>query len=239
MKDPEEIVDNVIRHADIVLIVLDARRVAESTNRLVETKVKRFGKRFLYVINKCDLVEKNKQIRIPNSVRISAKNRLGTLSLLRRIRTLSGKKDVVVGVVGFPNTGKSTLINILKGKKSAPTSPVAGYTKGLQKIRISHDIMMIDTPGVLPYSRKRPSDVVIGAIDTDKILDPEAAVAELIESLDGRIEEYFGVEKKEDKFETLDEIALKKNIIKKKGEPDSKRMAKEIIRLVQTGKIPI
>ncbi|MBD3313900.1 GTPase RsgA, partial [Candidatus Woesearchaeota archaeon] len=227
MKDPEALVDRVIRNSDIILIVVDARRIEESTNRLIEIKVRKAGKKFLYVINKCDLVPKSEQKRIPDSVRISARNRLGTLRLLRRVKSMADKQDVVVGVVGFPNTGKSTLINTLKGKKSAGTSPVAGYTRGLQKLRITKNILMIDTPGVLPYSKKKPSYALIGAVDPDKLDDPEMAAADLIEGLDGRIEKHFGVRKLSDRMKTLEAIAKKKGVLKRGGEPDTKRMAKE------------
>ena len=142
MKNPETIVNKVIKSSDIVLIIVDARRLKESINKLIESTVRKLGKKFLYVVNKCDLVDRNDIIRLPNSVRISAQKRMGTLNLLRRLKNMAGSRQVVVGVVGFPNTGKSTVINTLKGRKSAPTSPIAGFTKGMQKIRISKNIMI-------------------------------------------------------------------------------------------------
>ncbi|HLC98744.1 MAG TPA: GTPase [Candidatus Nanoarchaeia archaeon] len=239
MKNPETIVNKVIKSSDIVLIIVDARRLKESINKLIESTVRKLGKKFLYVVNKCDLVDRNDIIRLPNSVRISAQKRMGTLNLLRRLKNMAGSRQVVVGVVGFPNTGKSTVINTLKGRKSAPTSPIAGFTKGMQKIRISKNIMMIDTPGVLPFSKKKLSYAMIGAVDPSKLKDPETVAAELIEAMDGEIEKFFGVKRGEDKIEVLEEIAKKKNILMKGGEPDTKRMAVEIIRMCQIGKIRI
>ncbi|MCX6706885.1 MAG: 50S ribosome-binding GTPase [Candidatus Woesearchaeota archaeon] len=221
-------------------MVLDARDVNSSINKEIFGKMKKFQKRHILVINKCDLISKEelKKIRLPNSMKISAKNHFRTTALIKRINQVAKGREVTVGVVGLPNTGKSTLINALKGRKSAPTSPVSGYTRGVQKLRISKKIMMLDTPGVFPYKKKGGVEMtVIGAIDAEKFGDPEAAAVDLIEALDGKVEKFFGVEKGEDTFETIEAIAKKKNIIMKGGLPDSKRMAKDIIRMWQTGKI--
>lgn len=240
MADYDEIVDYVLRTADIILVVLDARNAELSINKEIFGKIKRFQKRYILVINKCDLITKEElnKIRLPNSIKISAKEHFRTTMLIRKINQLAKGKEATVGVVGLPNTGKSTLINVLKGRKSAPTSPVSGYTRGIQKLRISKKIMMLDTPGVFAYKKKKGVEMtVIGAIDAEKFEDPETAAVDLIEALDGKIEKFFGVENKEDKFEVIEDIARKKNVIKKGGIPDTKRMAKDIIRMWQTGRI--
>lgn len=239
-KSYQELVDAVLNKADIILIVLDARKVRESINQDIEKNILRSRKRTIYVINKCDLVPKEEitELKVKNYVRISALNHLGTTKLLKKINELAKGKEVTVGVVGFPNTGKSTLINALKGRKSAPTSPHSGYTKGLQKIRISNSIMMIDTPGVLPERRVKGSVLVaIGAVDSEKLKDPEYGAAQLMNTLHGKIERHYGVEPKDDPYETIEEIALKKKIIRKGGIADTERMAREIVRKWQRGQI--
>lgn len=227
-----------MRNSDIVLVVLDARMVDKSMNKFIDNKIKKYGKRYLYVINKVDLISKREQdrIKLRNSIEISARNHVSTVRLLKKIRELAKGRPVTVGVVGFPNTGKSTLINALKGRRSAGTSSISGYTKALQMIRVTKDIMMMDTPGVLHYT-KNTDLLSIGVLNAESLKDPEMSAAKLIESLNGKIEAYFGVERKEDSFEILEDIALKKNMLKKGGLPDIKRMAIEIIRLCQKGKI--
>ncbi|PIN86476.1 hypothetical protein COV19_04240 [Candidatus Woesearchaeota archaeon CG10_big_fil_rev_8_21_14_0_10_44_13] len=240
MKDYTELVEKVINKADIILMVLDARKARESINTEAEARIKRKNKKLIYVINKCDLVPKNEieRLNLPNSVRISALRHLGTTILLRKINEIARGKDVVVGVVGFPNTGKSTLINALKGRKSAPTSPISGFTKGLQKLRVSERIMMIDTPGVLPEKRVKGAILVaIGAVDADKLKDPEYGAVQLMKTLKGKIERHYGVEPKDDPYGTLEDIALEKKIIKKGGVADTERMAREIVRKWQRGEI--
>lgn len=58
-------------------------------------------------------------------------------------------KEVRALVVGIPNVGKSTLINRLVGRKVVDVGNKPGITKGLTWLRTSHNIMLLDTPGIL------------------------------------------------------------------------------------------
>ena len=70
-------VNEVLREADIIIEVLDARFIDETRNREIEYKVRSSGKRILYVMNKCDLVNieelKEKSKELQPSVFISSK----------------------------------------------------------------------------------------------------------------------------------------------------------------------
>lgn len=234
-----KLVDKVIDESDILLLVVDARRIDDSINKELESKIVKKGKTFIYVVNKVDLLTKKEQdnISLFNSVQISAIKHMGTMRLLRKIMELARGESVVVGVIGFPNSGKSTIINALKGRHSASTSPMSGHTKSLQKVRITEKLTLIDTPGVFSYKEKGVEHVIIGAIDAEKLRDPEGTAIEMIEKLNGKIEKFYDVPKKEDAFETLEKIAMNKKILKKGGEPDTVRMAKLIIQQWQKGKI--
>lgn len=243
MANFNRIVNDVMREADIVLMILDARNVEGSRNPEIEKKVKAFGKKLIYVVNKCDLLEDDelKKIKLPNSVKMSAKNRMGTIKLMKKMMEVGKGKSVTIGVVGYPNTGKSTVINSLKGKHSAPSSSVSGFTKSLQKIRVSKNIMLIDTPGVFSYSaveeKKNLGLISIGTINPEKLKDPEETAADLIMEFKGKIEKFYGVEIHEDPYDTLEKIAIKKKILKKGGIPDTKRLAMQLLKQYQSGKI--
>jgi len=246
MKNFWSIVNNVIDDADILLLLLDARLVDETRNEEVESKVKRQKKPLIYVITKCDLadkesVEKYKKELYP-SVFVSAKEHFGTTMLrntiLMEAKRAGIKTELRVGVLGYPNVGKSSLINAMKGRKAASTSVLSGHTKHIQKIRADNRIILIDTPGVIPYQEKDPvKHTFIGTIDFNKAREPDIMSMELMMKFPGRIEKYYGVEINEDKEETLYAIAKKKCMLKKGGLPDLERTARMILKDWQKGVI--
>lgn len=93
---------------------------------------------------------------------------------------------VHVGVIGVPNAGKSSVINFMTRRSAAKTGAKAGFTRGMQKIRLSDGILILDTPGVIPesrYSSERKGfaeDVKIGARSYSDVKDPERAVLFLV-----------------------------------------------------------
>ena len=59
-------------------------------------------------------------------------------------------RPVRTAVVGYPNVGKSALINRLVGKKACASAPRPGVTRDLRWVRVSEEIDLLDSPGVLP-----------------------------------------------------------------------------------------
>ena len=160
-KDYFHMVIDVIKRSNLVLIILDARFPDESRNLSIEKRILNLNKKFIYVLNKVDLVDKKileeKTMNLEPKVFMSSKFNLGTKILRDKIYETVKKKPIYVSVVGYPNTGKSSLINCLKQKRSARVSPKAGLTRGIQKIRVSQGVYLIDTPGVIPLSVKGDS----------------------------------------------------------------------------------
>ena len=241
-----DLVNKVISDSDILLMVLDSRMIDGTRNMEIEDKVVRFGKPLIYVMNKCDLVDKHyiEKIRknTPNSIFISAKEHLGTKMLRERIMIAASKlklKEVRVGVLGYPNVGKSSLINALNGKRSTPTSSVSGYTKAVQKVNVGGGIMLIDTPGVIPYMENavNAKHSFIGTIDHIKEKDPDVVAMQLMNEFPGLLEKFYDVEINEDKDDTLEAIARKFNMVEKGNSPDIFRAARKILYDWQTGKI--
>jgi ribosome biogenesis GTPase A len=237
-----KIVNEVIKESDIILEVLDARFPEESRNKEIEEKIRREEKKILYVINKCDLVSKKTmemwKKKLKPSIFVSSKKMLGTTMLRHKIIEIVKKEKITVGIVGYPNTGKSSIINALKGKRSAPVSSVSGHTKGLQKIKIDNRIKIIDTPGVISF--REEDDVkhaLIGTKNFSRIKDPELVAMRIIELKKDLIEVFYNLPLSEDIENALEEIALKLNLLKKGNVPDTKRAAERIIKDWQTGKI--
>jgi ribosome biogenesis GTPase A len=242
MKSFWSVANQIIKESDVILEVLDARFIDETRNYEIEKKVRQLNKKIIYVINKSDLVPKEeltgvKKELVP-SVFISATKHMGTLILRKMILKVGDKPQIRVGVLGYPNTGKSSLINALKGRKSAPTSPLSGFTKGKQWIRIDKRIMMIDSPGVVPFGEKEElKHVLIATTDYSSAKEPDLLAMDLIKIYKGRIERHYGVNLGKDPGQTLEKIALKNRKLKKGGVADVETMARIIIKDWQAGKI--
>ncbi|MHA1791131.1 MAG: YlqF/YawG family GTPase [Promethearchaeota archaeon] len=187
-----------IKKADIIIEVLDARNPQETRSRKIEKRVLGVDKKQLvFTLNKQDLVPKFvvKQwqsilSRIAPTLSISARypstlNRfMSSLNVILKSHPYWKGVDLKlrVLVVGYPNCGKSTLIQALtKNKKKVRSSSQAGFTRGLQLIKLSDKVYLIDTPGVIPPEK---DDEIYQALNTcsiapQKILDKETVVDEI------------------------------------------------------------
>ncbi len=239
-----QVAKNVVKLSDIILVVVDARQPEITLNPLVEELAR--GKKLLYVINKIDLVPeddwKRMRRKIKPSIAVSAKLHLGTMMLLRKINEIAHGEECTVGVLGYPNTGKSSLINALKSRGSTSVSPQAGHTKALQKVRVSKTVMLIDAPGIIPRTDVNDVDQklkhqFLGTHDVHRIKEPDLAAVRLMQEYPGLVEEYYGVPIIEDFDETLALIAKKKGIVGPGGKGDVPRLARALIRDFQTGKM--
>lgn len=252
------IVKDVIRISDIVLEIIDARFIDETRHPELEELVKESGKKLVYVINKVDLVDIDKLKQDPRlkdlqpHVLFSTTGKFGKKALRERIMIEAKRvprddpthKKVHVGIMGYPNTGKSSLLNYFVGRGVAGISRVAGFTKGMQKVRLTKDILILDTPGIIPKAEEdaRAKDghvekhSKIGVETYDRVKDPDMVVALILKENPDLLKKFYGTET-DDAEEMLDILGRKWNLIKKGGEVDTDRTARRILKEWQTGKI--
>ncbi len=238
---------SVVREADVVIEVLDARAPDKFRYRNIERRLKRMGKVVILVINKADLLPKEvldawkrKFQREFPTVFLSATKRLGTRFLRKTILKYAPKVPVKVAIVGYPNVGKSSVINVLKGRHSAGTSPVPGFTKAVQLIRVSPKILMVDTPGVFPASGTNEELVFKGAIRPEHLTDPYSPAKFIFEQVlmwnPNAFLELYGINATT--FEDfIESFAKKRGLLRKGGELDIDEACRVLIREWQKGKI--
>lgn len=130
-------------------------------------------------------LHKNKDI---SEALISSAKSVGSEKLLELIKNYSKSEGsvtaVTVGVVGYPNVGKSSLINSLKKSKAAPTSNIPGYTKVVSEIEIDSKVRILDCPGVVDCKESEIQMVLKNIIKPEKVDDWLGAVNEIIKRVD-------------------------------------------------------
>lgn len=244
------VVKDMIRKADVILEILDARMPELTRNRKLEKYAAISGKRLILVINKTDIVSLNtinsieKRYSGQDYVFVSSKNAIGLGQLISSIKSKIKKETVKVAFIGYPNTGKSSLINKLSRGGKAKTSSESGYTKGMQLISGRSGLMLIDTPGVIPYeSRKEIMLGLTSAISPFKLNDPEAVAYELFRIFKrnnpGALEKEYGLNADLDPEELLLEFGRKRNMLAKKGLVDERRAAIQILTDWHKGRIRV
>jgi ribosome biogenesis GTPase A len=242
-----DVVNKVIREADILLLVMDSRLSLETRNEEVENKIIKTGKPYLFVLTKCDLIDQELSEKLKKEIKpslfVSSTEYHGLKMLREKIIVLGKKhfpenKSYTVGILGYPNVGKSSLINAMCGRSSAGVSSVSGFTKGVQKIRSDNTILFLDTPGVVPYSEKNDEKhAMIGTTDYNKVKEPDLSVLNLMNAFPGKIESFYEIPIEMDGEEKIELIAKKRNILKKGGMPDIERMSRKILKDWQEGTI--
>ena len=189
-----EIFKIVIQETDIVIQVLDARNPIGTHNLMIEKFVKnaRPEIEIFLVINKSDIIPKNilrewKRYYKKKGYQVftvSARFSKGILELEGHFRRTVLRANTNILMVGYPNTGKSSLIEALtKGKKKAGTSSSAGFTRVIQKIKLTEKIYLIDTPGVIPIDESDETEMAIKSCMVVEKLEDPLGVVEAIYSL--------------------------------------------------------
>jgi ribosome biogenesis GTPase A len=242
-------VRKIIEKATIILIVLDSRNPLGTYNIELERMAKKFHTFFMLVLNKSDLIPKNiinKWMNFFKSrgysiISINAHKAKDIEILKKKIKHISGKRQIILAIVGYPNVGKSTIINNLKGRKIAGTSPIPGFTKGEKIVKIEDNFLIIDTPGLISSKKYSSTELVFqGGLSPDKIKNSIPAAVTLLKrisnSMPTLLKEYYGINEMEP-YDFLKMFAAKRGFILKGGELNVDESARTILRDWQSGKI--
>lgn len=164
------------------------------------------------------------------------------IQLLRQFSSLhSDRKQVSVGFIGYPNTGKSSIINTLRNKKVCTVAPIPGETKIWQYITLMKRIYLIDCPGVVPPSNSdTPQDILLrGVVRVENVEHPEQYIpAVLAKTKPQHIERTYSLKGYKNHIEFLELLARKGGRLLHGGEPDVDGVAKMVLNDFLRGKIP-
>ena len=146
-------------------------------------------------------------------------------------------------VTGIPNTGKSTLVNLISGQKRAKTGDKAGVTRDVRWLKCG-EFDLLDTPGTMPpsfdnqYLAKHLA--FIGSINDD-ILDMDDIALELLGELAEKYPQYlterYGITDFSEKLGMYEALCKRRGFILRGGEFDYERGAKALIDDFRKGRL--
>lgn len=274
MAKTKRMIQEQLKLVDVVIELVDARLPISSRNPLLEQLVGDKKPRVI-ILNKEDLADPQRTAYWVNffnqqsGCRAFAFNAAtGKKQLIGRLKEALldltaekrermaqkgiRKQTVRCMIVGIPNVGKSTFINLIAGKKAAQTGDKPGVTRGTQWIRLDEDLELLDTPGIL-WPKFEDEEVgfrlaVTGAV-SDEVFDHDEAALKLIAFLQQRypklLQERFKLEQEileEEPLTILEQIGRNRGCLLKGGRIDYSKVSKGILidfRQAKIGRITL
>jgi len=251
----------VIDCSDVIIHVMDARDVPGTHCTMIDHHISKNAKHkhLIYVINKIDLVPnwvakrwvgdyaaKRPTIAFHSSL-THAFGKAALINLLRQFgQLMKDRKQISVGVVGYPNVGKSSVINTLIGKKSCNVAPIPGETKIWQYIKVFKNIFLIDCPGVVVDTAgdTEAQSVLKGVVRAERLENPEEFIDDVLKQVQREhiAAQYDipvdGEETWTDTNDFLEKVAKRYGYLLKGGEPNIRTAAVSVIHDFQRGRLP-
>ena len=245
----------VIDSSDVLINVLDARNPNGTRSKALENHLKKNcpAKHLVFVLNKCDLVPTavtQKWVKYLSNYapclafQASITNPFGKGSLIQLLKQFDvlhkDKKQISVGMIGYPNVGKSSVINALMKKSCCKVAPIPGETKVWQYITLTKRIYLIDCPGIVYDIGESETDKVLkGVVRAERIPDPESYIQPILDKVAKKhITDIFGVHSWQNAEDFIGQVAERTGKLLKGGEPDVNNVCKSIIIDWQRGNIP-
>lgn len=235
-----------LRESDVVVQVIDARDPRGTLSR----EMSRYRSKMVIAVNKCDLVPESGLPDIATAlsnyrvVFTSKKTGRGLSALSKAVASVSKRETPQVVFAGYPNVGKSSLMNRIAGRKAVRVSPLPGETRGVQLIS-SRAYLLMDTPGMVPDTDKSGGAALVlkGAVRADRVPAPEPIAEEIISRFlsgsPGALKRLYGISfaAGDGPEKILEKIAFRRGRLLKGGEPNVFETAQLVIRDYQQGKL--
>lgn len=158
-------------------------------------------------------------------------------------RNANIKTSITVGVIGYPNVGKSSVINSLKRSKVCGVGSTPGFTKVAQEITLDKNVKLLDCPGIV-FSKgdngETAAELLLRNCVKVELLEDPISPVELIvgRCQKEQLMEMYGVPLFEDVNDFLVHLARLRGKLKRGGIPDIFSAARSILNDWNSGKIP-
>ncbi|XP_075237758.1 nucleostemin 2 [Lycorma delicatula] len=247
----------VVDSSDVIIMVLDARDPQGTRSKHIEEFLKKEKphKHLVFLLNKVDLIPTwvtQRWVAILSkeyptvAFHASLKHPFGkgaVINLLRQFAKLhTDRKQISVGFVGYPNVGKSSVINTLRSKKVCKVAPIAGETKVWQYITLMKRIYLIDCPGVVYNTAENETDtekVLKGVVRVELVPYPEQYIPAVLDKVKHEhMSRTYKIDNWEDCDDFLKKYAIKTGKLLKGGEPDLSIVSRMVLNDWQRGRLP-
>lgn len=151
-----------------------------------------------------------------------------------------GVENISVGVVGFPNTGKSSVINALKNQNITGTGSIPGLTKKMHEVKLNRFIRLLDSPGYMVSAKSDDgevnySQILRSCLNVDELEDPFGPVKFLMTQIDKtEILRFYRIGNFDDVETMLETIAQKKGLTEKVEKEKTQKTKKGKVVLSKT-----
>ncbi|KAI8870872.1 P-loop containing nucleoside triphosphate hydrolase protein [Ramicandelaber brevisporus] len=159
-------------------------------------------------------------------------------------RSLNMKTSVTVGIIGFPNVGKSSVINSLKRAKVCQVAATPGATKVAQEIILDKNIKLIDCPGIVfarsdGVDKRTAAEIMLrNCVKVELLQDPVAPVDIIVSRCDPeQLSKFYSVPAFLNTTSFLAELARKRGRLIRGGVPNIYEAARVILNDWNTGRI--
>lgn len=264
MAKAQRMIKEHLKLVDVVIELLDARIPYSSANPSIKDIIA--DKPRIIALNKADLADpklteqwiakfRNQNIQV---VAIDSMSGKGTKTLVSKVEQLAKDKvNKLVNkgvnaraaramILGIPNVGKSSLINRLLGTAAVKTADKPGVTRGKQWIKISKNLELLDTPGVL-WPKFQDIEVGLklaftGAIN-DEVYDMEKVMNAFLrimrDEYPERLIERYNLKEElpQDSIEILEMIGAKRGCLRSGGIVDHEKARRIVLNEFRSSKL--
>ncbi|KAF3689489.1 Guanine nucleotide-binding protein-like 3-like protein [Channa argus] len=223
-------------------IVLVLNKIDLVSKEIVEKWIKYLRNEFPTVAFKASTQQQNKNLKRSNVPVTQATTELlnssacvGADCLMKLLgnycRNLDIKTAITVGVVGFPNVGKSSLINSLKRARACSVGATPGVTKCLQEVHLDKHIKLLDCPGIVMATSTTDAAMILrNCVKIEQLVDPLPPVEAILRRCNkAQIMEHYGVPDFHTALEFLALLARRQGKLRKGGLPDTDKAAKSVL----------